>query len=116
MKRILLSAALAAPLACLAGGGVIDGAYQCVVGPKAGAIAVVGYPDGRAAFGVVATQDYQDLNGYGIGQVVGATFSGTTNSGGNFNLTISGTNLTGTAQLRVGGQMTTVNASCNKIY
>ncbi|MBG9389342.1 hypothetical protein [Caenimonas aquaedulcis] len=116
MKRLLLSAALAAPLACFAGGGVIDGAYQCVVGPKTGAIAVVGYPDGRAAFGVVALEDYQDLNGYGLGQVVGSTFSGTTNSGGSFNMTISGTNLVGTAQLRVGGQMTTVSASCSKIY
>ena len=116
MKRLLLSAALAAPLACFASGGPIDGAYQCAVGTQGIYIAVVGYPNGQSAFGVIALSDTQTIDGYGLGQVSGSTFSGTTNAGGTFNMTISGTSLSGTVQLRSGGQLVTANASCNKIY
>ncbi|MES3000668.1 MAG: hypothetical protein V4787_08245 [Pseudomonadota bacterium] len=116
MKRLLLGVALAAPLACFAGGGPIDGAYQCSVGGQTAAIAVVGYPDGRSAFGVIALQDSQDLSGYGLGQIVGSTFSGSTNAGGNFNMTISGSTLSGSVQLVVGNQLVTANANCTKIY
>ncbi len=116
MKRIFLCATLFAPLACFASGGQIDGGYQCAVGARTAYIAVVGYPDGRSAFGVVATEVGQSLIGYGLGNVNGATFSGTTDGGGTFNMTIAGTTLAGAVQLRLNGVMTTVNATCSKIY
>lgn len=104
-----------------AAGGAWDGIYSC--NASAGGltssiyITINGYPDGRAIYALPAVTANPFFHGYGIGQIVGNVFSGTTNYAKRFTMTqTSPTTFAGTAGVVIDGLTVNVNASCTKIW
>jgi hypothetical protein len=117
MARLLATLLLLPPL-CFAA-PPIDGIYFCNVSESVGQVtnvyvSVNGQPDGRTIFAVAALQDVMPLYGYGIGQVSGFSFTGTTNFGLPFNMTIDGASITGQIAL-AGSRPVAASVSCAKI-
>jgi hypothetical protein len=108
--------ALAVPIAARAA-GPLDGIYDCVLSTGGQAyVTVNGYPDGRTLFAVAAVSPSQPFYGYGIGQVTGVTFFGSTMLGAPFSFTASGANLTGNITSYIGGAFVNLNAACVKVW
>ena len=108
----------------MAGGGPLDGVYQCTASSgtlsASAFISVVGNPSGAgkapAVFTVVATSANQPFFGFGIGLASATNFSGTTDAGRPFSLTATGDGLTGTAGVSISSQVVTANVNCSKIF
>jgi hypothetical protein len=101
--------------------GPIDGIYFCnaaILGQIVGAyITVNGHPDGRTIFAVAAVQPNMPVYGYGIGQVSGNTFFGSTHLGLPFNLAVSGDSVVGTFTSSVPNiGLTPAAISCLKVW
>ena len=104
-----------------AAGGAWDGIYSCAASGggvnSTVYITVNGYPDGRAIFALPAVTANPFLHGYGIGQIVGNVFSGTTSYAKTFTITqTSPTTFSGSAGVVISGVTVNVNASCTKIW
>jgi hypothetical protein len=103
------------------GAGPADGIYYCNAATASGPapsvyLTVNGQPDGQTIFAVAAVESIMPLFGYGIGQITGTTFSGTTGFGFPFNFTVDGNSLAGPITLSVEGNPTPAAVSCIKFW
>ena len=118
LKRILMSFLMLPSV--VHAGGAFDGIYFCNGSAAGVAIAnyvtVNGQPDGRTIFAVAAVQEITPVYGYGIGQLNGNTFSGSTNFGLPFDLLIDGASIAGTVTIRWNGQAVPTSVTCVKIW
>lgn len=104
---------------CVASGSW-DGIYHCqlsVADQKAQQyITINGQPDGRAIFAAAAVSQYTEFYGYGIGQVVGNVFSGTTMFGLPFRMVATSLGFSGTIGVVVEGTPFSGTAICAKVW
>lgn len=121
MKKIIGAALLSTATAAFAAGGPFDGIYNCLVtgGMSSQAfVSLTGYPNGDTVFTVAALTPTTDFFGYGIGQVSGNRYAGSTMFGTSFNFTKSGHSLSGTIGLvnPANGSVINAAATCNQIW
>lgn len=108
------------PLAAAAGPGW-DGIYSCAIsGTPISAqvyVTINAQPDGRAVFAVAAVTPSTPVYGYGIGEINGTTFSGTTMFNKPFFFTSSASfGVTGNVGVVLSGRTYTAQANCLKVW
>lgn len=118
-RMALLCSLMMVALPCVASGSW-DGIYFCnlsVAGQKAQQyITINGQPDGRAIFAAAAVSQYTEFYGYGIGQVVGNVFSGTTMFAQPFRMVETSSGFSGSIGIVVEGTPFSGVAICSKVW
>jgi hypothetical protein len=119
MKKLVCIALLAASGSAFAS-GLIDGIYDCSVteflGTNHAYLTINGHDDGRAIWAIPSVSLLTDLNGYGVGQISGNTFSGSTMTGAPFNFVINGNSLSGHAGVKFGNSVSLSLVTCNRFW
>jgi hypothetical protein len=118
LKRMLISLLILPSLGHA--GGAFDGIFFCNASgaglTASNYVTVNGQPDGRAIFAVAAVQQVTPVYGYGIGEISGNKFTGSTNFGYPFSLLIDDTSIVGTVTIRWNGQPVPTSVSCVKVW
>ncbi len=121
MRKLMVIAAMMLPaLSAYASGGTWDGIYECNLSAAGRSypayITVNGQTNGQAIFGVLAVSESTSLYGFGVGQVSGPQFAGTTMFNLPFKMHSSPLGFTGTVGIIFSGVPVTATASCTKIW
>ena len=121
MKRLLVAVALGMlAQTSSASDGPWDGIYSCgynVAGFVYNVyVTINGYPDGRAIWAVAAVTSSTPFYGFGVGTIVGNTYSGTNLLGLPFQATATTSGFNATMTTVSGSRYVTATGTCLKVW